>query len=152
MLDCPASHTVDAARLSAVRLFQPHPKMRHYFRSGEPGSAKGYVKGRGMRAVIAVFLAALLGVQARAAHAQDFAPTPPIAPADMFNYCVYAGMVYSVGSQICIVRGGPPLYCEQRPADTRTADARSRASWTTNQPPGTINCASDPMGAAPNRP
>jgi hypothetical protein len=105
-----------------------------------------------MRAATATFLAALLGVHAQAAHAQDIAPTPPIAPADMFNYCVYAGLVYSVGSQICIVRGGPALYCDQRAADTRTADARTRAGWTTNQPPGTINCATDPASAAPNRP
>jgi hypothetical protein len=105
-----------------------------------------------MRGIIGTVLAVFVGGQAQSAYAQDIAPTPPIAPADMFNYCVCAGLVYSVGSQICIVRGGPALYCDQRPADTRAADARNRASWTTNQPPGTINCASDPASAAPNRP
>jgi hypothetical protein len=114
--------------------------------------AKRYGKRPSMRAVTATLLAALLGVHAQGAHAQDIAPTPPIAPADMFNYCVYAGLVYSVGSQICIVRGGPALYCDQRPADTKAADAKNRASWTTNQPPGTINCTSEPAGPAPNRP
>jgi hypothetical protein len=143
---------VDDARLSVEALFRLYSKMCHDFRSGERGSVKRYVKRRDMRAVTAVFLAAFLGVLTRPAHAQDIGPTPPIAPADMFNYCVYAGLVYSVGSQICIVKGGPPLYCEQRPADTKTADARNRAGWTTNQPPGTISCAGDPMSAAPSRP
>ena len=105
-----------------------------------------------MRAVTPALVAACLGVTAPAVSAQDIMPTPPIAPADMFNYCVYAGLVYSVGSQICIVRGGPPLYCDQRPADGRTPEARTRASWTTNQPPGTLNCANDPMSPGANRP
>jgi hypothetical protein len=105
-----------------------------------------------MRAFTRAFLAAVLGVSLQAAYGQDFAPTPPIAPADMFNYCVYGGLIYSVGSQICIVRGGPPLYCDQRPADARTPESRTRASWTTNQPPGTLNCANDPMNPAANRP
>lgn len=106
-----------------------------------------------MRAVTRVLVAASLGVTAPAASAQDMVPTPPIAPADMFNYCIYAGLVYSVGSQICTVRGGPALYCEQqRSADPRNPDARTRANWTTNQPPGTINCANDFGSGAPNRP
>jgi hypothetical protein len=106
-----------------------------------------------MRTITRALLAAFVGVTASPASAQDITPTPPIAPADMFNYCVYAGLVYSVGSQICTVRGGPSLYCEQqRSADPRNPDARTRANWTTNQPPGTINCANDPASGAPNRP
>ena len=100
-----------------------------------------------MRAATGAFLAAFLG--AHGAQAQDLGQMGlPIAPADMVNYCVYAGLIYSVGAQLCVVRGGPPLYCEQRPADP---NARPRASWTTNQPPGTLNCANDPVGTAPNR-
>jgi hypothetical protein len=51
-----------------------------------------------MRAVTLALLAAFLGINAPAVSAQDIVPTPPIAPVDMFNYCVYAGLVYSVGS------------------------------------------------------
>jgi hypothetical protein len=85
-----------------------------------------------------------------AAHAQDYAPTPPISPADMINYCVYGGLIYSVGSQICIMKGSPPLYCDQPagPAAAAAPVARPRASWTTSQPPATINCSNDPVGPA----
>jgi hypothetical protein len=139
-------------RFSRSRAFCDRNRKCAIFSLQEDLRSKGYVKRPVMRAVTATFLAALAGIHPQAAHAQDIAPTPPIAPADMFNYCVYGGLVHSVGSQICIVRGGPALYCDQRPADTKAADARNRASWTTNQPPGTINCTSEPAGPAPNRP
>jgi hypothetical protein len=103
-----------------------------------------------MRVVSAV-LAGFLLVGADATSAQDFgAPSPPIPPAEMINYCVYGGLVYSVGSQLCVVRGGPPLFCDQRPPDAANP-GRSRAFWTTNQPPGTLNCANDPVGAGAGR-
>ena len=98
-----------------------------------------------------VLIAAFLVIRAQAASAQDFGqPSPPIAPAEIVNYCVYGGLVYSVGAQLCVVRGGPPLYCDQR-VDTANPNARSRAFWTTNQPPGTLNCANDPIGGRPLR-
>jgi hypothetical protein len=96
--------------------------------------------------------AALLAVLAPAAQAQDYAPAPPISPADMINYCVYGGLVYSVGSQICIMKGSPPLYCDQPAAPQGTAGPRPRAAWTTNQPPATINCTNDLITGGPARP
>ena len=98
-------------------------------------------------------VATLLAVTPHAVLAQDY-PTasPPISPADMVNYCVYGGLVYSVGSQICIMKGSPPLYCDQ-PAQAQGAGApRPRASWTTSQPPATINCTNDLVTGGPARP
>ena len=97
--------------------------------------------------------AALLAVLAPAAHAQDYAPaSPPISPADMINYCVYGGLIYSVGSQICIMKGSPPLYCDQPAGPAQPAGApRPRATWTTSQPPATINCTNDPVTGGPTR-
>jgi len=97
--------------------------------------------------------AALLAALAPAAQAQDYAPpAPPIAPADMVNYCVYGGLTYSVGSQICIMKGSPPLYCDQAAGPAQPAGApRPRASWTSSQPPATINCSNDPVTGGPTR-
>ena len=97
--------------------------------------------------------AALLAALAPAAQAQDYAPpAPPIAPADMVNYCVYGGLIYSIGSQICIMKGSPPIYCDQPAAAQRPGEPRPRASWTTSQPPATINCSNDPVIGGPTRP
>src|ERR1043165_2846707 len=99
-----------------------------------------------MSLVTRTFIAALLAALAPTARAQDYAPAPPISPADMINYCVYGGLIYSVGSQICIMKGSPPLYCDRRPGPPHPAGApRPRASWTTSQPPATINCSNDPV-------
>ena len=95
---------------------------------------------------------ALLAALASAARAQDYAPAPPISPADMINYCVYGGLIYSVGSQICIMKGSPPLYCDQPAGPAQPAGApRPRASWTSSQPPATINCSNDPVTGGPTR-
>ena len=102
------------------------------------------------RTMVAVALAAI----PPAAWAQDYAPTPPpIAPAETIHYCVYGGLIYSVGSQICIMKGSPPLYCDQ-PAGPAPVPgtARPRALWTTSQPPATINCSNDPVTGGPTRP
>jgi len=97
--------------------------------------------------------AALLAVPALAAQAQDYAPAPPISPADMINYCVYGGLIYSVGSQICVMKGSPPLYCDQPAGPAGPAGAaRPRASWTTSQPPATLNCTNDLVTGGPARP
>jgi hypothetical protein len=42
--------------------------------------------------------------------AADGATDPP---GDMINYCIYAGLIYSVGSQMCVAKGSSPLYCDQ---------------------------------------
>jgi hypothetical protein len=95
----------------------------------------------------------LLVAAPHAALAQDYPmATPPIAPADMINYCIYGGLIYSVGSQMCIMKGSPPLYCDQ-PAPAQGAGApRPRATWTTNQPPATLNCTNDLVTGGPARP
>ena len=77
----------------------------------------------------------------------------PISPADMINYCVYAGLTYSVGSQICVMKGSPPLYCDQPAGPAQPAGVpRPRASWTTSQPPATLNCTNDLVTGGPARP
>ena len=97
--------------------------------------------------------AALFAAVAPAAQAQDYPPgAPPISSADMINYCVYGGLIYSVGSQICIMKGSPPLYCDQPAAPQGAGAPRPRASWTTNQPPATINCTNDLITGGPARP
>jgi hypothetical protein len=99
-------------------------------------------------------LAMLLTATASAAQAQDYPPAPlPISPADMINYCVYGGLLYSVGSQICIMKGSPPLYCDQPAGPAQPAGTpRPRASWTTSQPPATLNCTNDLVTGGPARP
>ena len=100
------------------------------------------------RTTIAILLAAV----PHAVLAQEYSPAPPIAPSDMINYCVYGGLVYSVGSQICIMKGSPPLYCDQAAAPQGAAAPRPRAIWTTSQPPATINCTNDLITGGPARP
>ena len=105
-----------------------------------------------MRGLRTAFACAILGAGTNAALAQDIGQmAPPIPPAEMLNYCVYGGLIYSVGSQICLVRGGPPLYCDQAAADPRNG-GRTRATWTTNQPPGTLNCAGEAISGGPTTP
>jgi hypothetical protein len=95
---------------------------------------------------------ALLAAIPSPTQAQDYPlGAPPISSADMINYCVYGGLIYSVGSQICIMKGSPPLYCDQPAAAQGASTPRPRASWTTSQPPATINCSSDPI-TGPTRP
>jgi hypothetical protein len=89
--------------------------------------------------------ATLLTAAPHAGLAQDYPLSPPVAPADIMNYCVYGGLIYSVGSQICVMKGSPPLYCDHPAAAQRPGEPRPRASWTTSQPPATINCNNDPI-------
>ena len=96
---------------------------------------------------IKIITAAVLAALAPAAQAQDYTPQPPISSADMINYCVYGGLIYSVGSQICLMKGSPPLYCDQPAGPAQPPGApRPRALWTTSQPPATLNCNNDPVG------
>jgi hypothetical protein len=106
-------------------------------------------KRRRMGPLTRTTLVALLAATIPAAHAQDYAPpVPPVAPADMINYCVYGGLIYSVGSQICVMKGSPPMYCDQPAGPAQPAGTpRPRAAWTTSQPPATINCSNDPIGS-----
>ena len=88
-----------------------------------------------MRVLTPALLAIFLGVNVHVAYSQEFGMPqtgPLIAPTDMPNYCVYGSLIYSVGSQMCIVRGGPPLYCDQ---PVEAGGKRGRAIWTTNQAP-----------------
>ena len=105
-----------------------------------------------MGPVTRTMIAALLAAVPQAVPAQDYTPAPPISPADMVNYCVYGGLIYSVGSQICIMKGSPPLYCDQPAAPQGAAGPRPRAGWTTSQPPATINCTNDLITGGPARP
>jgi hypothetical protein len=105
-----------------------------------------------MDAMMRAIAAALFAAFASTAQAQDYLPgSLPIAPTDMINYCVYGGLIYSVGSQICIMKGSPPLYCDQPAAAQGAGTPRPRANWTTSQPPATINCSNDPI-TGPTRP
>jgi hypothetical protein len=106
-----------------------------------------------MGRVIRTTVVLMLALVPRAVLAQDYAPAPaPIAPSDIVNYCLYGGLIYSVGSQICIMKGSPPLYCDQPAAPQGSAAPRPRAAWTTNQPPATINCTNDLITGGPARP
>jgi hypothetical protein len=96
--------------------------------------------------------AALLATVPYMVLAQEYSPAPPIAPSDMINYCVYGGLIYSVGSQICLMKGSPPLYCDQPAAPQAAGAPRPRASWTTSQPPATINCTNDLITGGAARP
>jgi hypothetical protein len=53
--------------------------------------------------------------------------SPPIAPADMANYCVYENRVFSIGSGLCL--GRTPYVCipSQGPA------TGNRAYWTSKE-------------------
>jgi hypothetical protein len=100
-----------------------------------------------MRLVPKVLFAICLTIDAPVAYSQDFGVGqmgPPIAPADITNYCIYGSLIYSVGSQMCLVRGSPPLYCDQ---PLEAGGKRARALWTTSQPPATLNCAEAGSGA-----
>ena len=75
--------------------------------------------------VIAAVAAAASDARAQSAQQQsyfDFAP--PIAPADMPNYCVYENRVYSLGSGLCLGRTG---YTCVPPTGPTTGN---RAFWT----------------------
>ena len=93
-----------------------------------------------MRLVPKVLFAIWLNVSATVAYSQEFGTGmgPPVAPADITNYCIYGSLLYSVGSQMCLARGSPPLYCDQ---PVEAGGKRARAIWTTNQPPATLSCA-----------
>ncbi len=85
-----------------------------------------------MRIITTALLAVLLGVHVQVAHSQDFGMPqtgPPIPPGDMINYCIYAGLIYSVGSQMCVAKGSPPLYCDQ---PIEAGGKKARAVWMTS--------------------
>jgi hypothetical protein len=82
-----------------------------------------------MRVLVAVLIALLAAVP-KSAHAQPSPPIletlspPPISPADMANYCVYANRVYSIGSGLCLGRAGYVCVPSTGPA------TGNRAYWT----------------------
>jgi hypothetical protein len=105
-----------------------------------------------MGVVTRTTIAMLLAAVPHTVLAQDYTPAPPISPADIVNYCLYGGLTYSVGSQICVMKGSPPLYCDQPATPQGAAGPRPRAAWTTSQPPATINCTNDLITGGPARP
>ena len=54
-------------------------------------------------------------------------PPPPIAPADMANYCVYDNRIYSLGAGLCI--GRTAFVCVPSPGPS----TGNRAYWTSKE-------------------
>jgi len=60
-----------------------------------------------MRAILIVVVLAALAASAQAQQAAQLVDIPPpVSPADMANYCVFANRVYSLGSGLCLGRTG----------------------------------------------
>ncbi len=87
-----------------------------------------------------VLLAAILLCTCPPAHAQPAmqyprGPTapygdvwpPPIAPADMANYCVYDNRIYSLGAGVCV--GRTPYVCVPSPGPS----TGNRAYWASKE-------------------
>ena len=80
-----------------------------------------------MRVLLVVAIAAIAAVPCAARAQQESygrAFAPPIAPADMPNYCVFENRVYSLGAGLCLGRTG---YTCVPPIGPTTC---SRAFWT----------------------
>ena len=90
-----------------------------------------------MRVLLVVAIAGVAAIAAAAsgAHAQSMQQPPsyefppPIAPADMPNYCVYGNHIYSLGSGLCLGRTG---YTCVPPTGPTTGN---RAFWTGKDDP-----------------
>ena len=60
-----------------------------------------------MRAILIVVVLAAFATSAQAQQAAPFDDIPPpVSPADMPNYCVFANRIYSLGSGLCLGRTG----------------------------------------------
>jgi len=84
-----------------------------------------------MRENLVALAAAIAIVGAVAARAQE-SPVPrylvpPIAPANIPNYCVYGNSIYSIGAGLCLGHTG---YTCVPPLGTTTG---SRAFWTAKE-------------------
>ncbi len=83
-----------------------------------------------------LFAVALAGLAAQAQPAMQYPrgpgvpypdTAPPIAPADMANYCVFDNRVYSLGSGLCFGRSAFVCVPSQGPA------TGNRAYWTSKE-------------------
>jgi len=89
-----------------------------------------------MRALLWIVIAALAPLP-HAAAAQpapqppiyEVAPLPPVAPGDMYNYCVYENRTYSLGSGLCL--GRTAYVCVPSPGPS----TGNRAYWTSKDDP-----------------
>ena len=60
-----------------------------------------------MRAIVILGAVAAFAVSAQAQPAAQVVDIPPpVSPADMANYCVFANRIYSLGSGLCLGRTG----------------------------------------------
>jgi hypothetical protein len=60
-----------------------------------------------MRVFLSVVVLAAFAISAHAQQAAQLVDIPPpVIPADMANYCVFANRVYSLGSGLCLGRTG----------------------------------------------
>jgi hypothetical protein len=84
-----------------------------------------------MRSVGAVLAILLLG--ASAAYADEAGLAAGLASRGPREGCIYAGLFYSHGAQICVVRGGPALECQD--------DNKWKAG-------AGIDCSKEPFGGA----
>jgi hypothetical protein len=64
---------------------------------------------KGRRAILVMAFMSVAG----AGFSQERIPQPPIKPEEIGKYCIYGSRIYSNGSQICAVRGGPSLGCDK---------------------------------------
>jgi hypothetical protein len=90
--------------------------------------------GAGAALLLAAALAGGLAAQAQPAMQYPRGPgsiypdtAPPIAPADMPNYCVFDNHVYSLGSGLCFGRNAFVCVPSQGPA------TGNRAYWTSKE-------------------
>ena len=59
----------------------------------------------------------------------DMPPWPPVAPGDLFSYCVYENRTYSLGSGLCL--GRTAYVCVPSPGPS----TGNRAYWTSKDDP-----------------
>jgi hypothetical protein len=64
---------------------------------------------KGRRAILVMAFMSVAG----ACFSQERIAQPPIKPEEIGKYCIYGSRIYSNGSQICAVRGGPSLGCDK---------------------------------------
>jgi hypothetical protein len=86
-----------------------------------------------MRLIWAILIAALTAhptsARAQPAQPQPYVgtPPPPLAPADMANYCVYENQVYSLGAGLCFGKTSYTCVPSIGPA------TGNRAFWTNKE-------------------
>jgi hypothetical protein len=89
-----------------------------------------------MRVMSCIAIATLAASHAAAAQPapqtppfMEVAPLPPVAPGDLYNYCVYENRTYSLGSGLCL--GRTAYVCVPSPGPS----TGNRAYWTSKDDP-----------------